>query len=105
MVAAVIYSWARVTRYQLGPNAVRVSYPFLSFGRDFSVTYPEIRQVDVTVSRNAQRICMTLSGGRVVSFEDADKWTVNDFVTEIRSRIQRSSDVSHPLSDEAVLGD
>ena len=105
MISLTLAAWASLVRFQVGQKAVRVTYPFRPFGRDFSFAYSEIQQIDVLAIRDGQRVCISLSGGRNVHYADEDKWTVHDFVTELRSGIERSGAVSHPLSDEAVFGE
>jgi len=103
MISVTLASWASLVRFRVGLKAVRVTYPFRPFSRDFSFAYSQIQQIDVLATPHGQRVCISLSGGRKVHYADEDKWTVQDFVTQLRSGIERSSAVPHPLSDEAVF--
>lgn len=103
MISATLAAWASLVRFRVGLKAVHVTYPFRPFHREFTFAFSDIQQINVLATPHGQRACISLRGGRKIRYADEHKWSVHDFVTQLRSGIERSSALPHPLSDDAVF--
>jgi hypothetical protein len=97
--------WASVVRFRVSGQIVTVERPFALFRRPVSFDLSEIDEVDVSHwphdRKTGKCLKITLKDGRRVKYSQVEH--VVDAVEErLRSAIELSRPVPHPLSDDAI---
>ncbi len=97
--------WAAVVRFRISGPIVRLERPYSLFGRAVSFDLSEIDQVDVThrprEGTAGKGLTITLQDGRQIEYCEADD-VIDTVVRQLRLAIERSRQVPHPLSDDAI---
>ncbi len=107
LVSAVItlLIWATVVRFRISGQIVTVERPYAVFSRAVSFDLSEVEQVDVTHWPHDRKygkcLAITLHGGRRIKYSEAGR-VIGMVERQLRLAIERSREVPHPLSDEAV---
>lgn len=97
--------WSAVIRFRIDGQTVTLTRPFSLFNRSVSFNLSEIDQVDITYGPSdagpGKGLTIALLDGRRIQYGEADD-VVDIVARQLRSAIEQSREVFHPLSDDAI---
>jgi hypothetical protein len=107
MICAVVtlLVWTTVVRFRIDGSIVTIERPFALLGRRVSFCLSEIDQVDLTHWAHDRRygecLTFTLHDGKQIRYSNSNR-VVGKIVRQLKLAIERSREVPHPLSDDAI---